>query len=200
LFGTNFDNDSTEPERVKIYGCADPDCSYELSEDEYHNQKEMGNFLGNPFSLTSTTINTPKYDFFISYYSGTGYTYARYLKDHAQDIGNLNAFLDKDDIPKKILTDSDEFQRFIDKAIENSDYLVLLMTRRFNQRRQVIHEFKTALDFGIPILLFKEKSLRNTELSSSIGESIDFSLMEYTEFIDSCDLLTKLDILINNEN
>lgn len=104
------------------------------------------------------------------------------------------AFLDKEDIPKDITEDMPAWSSYIDQGIKNSKNFILIMTRRFNERHEVIREYWKAMDFKIPIFLFKHNNLNTEDLCSDIGsEPIDFSNMEYTEFTDECDLLTKVD-------
>ena len=195
LYGNPYDGDFDEPERVKIYGCIDPKCYFEMTEHEYYSEKEFEHFLGN-----SKSVKMGNYDFFISYYSGTGSIFARYLKDHSKDIGGLTAFLDKDDIPKNVTDDMPEWHSFIDQGIKNSKYFILIMTRRFNERLEVIREYWKAIDNKIPIFLFKQNKLKNVDLSSGIGhDPVDFSCMEYIEFSDECDLLSKVDEVLSEE-
>ena len=55
-------------------------------------------------------MSVKKYDVFISYYSGTGSDFAKYLKVKLNDFG-INAFLDVEDIPKSVKKDSDEWKK-----------------------------------------------------------------------------------------
>ena len=133
------------------------------------------------------------YDFFISYYSGTGSVFAKYLKEHAKDFGR-NAFLDKEDIDKNIKEETDEWRSQIDQAIEKSKNLVLIMTLGFKERNEIRRELKKAFYNGINALLFKKEDLDAQELIMRIdNETIDFSKKEYTSFTDECDLLTKVE-------
>ena len=195
LYPNPYDNIvDNQAERETTYHCIDPKCYGEISEDEYDSRKEFEQLMVKPTKLP----RIGDYDFFISYYSGTGATFAKYLKEHSKDIGNLNAFLDIENIPKKITNDTNEWRSYIDQAIENSKIFLLIMTRRFNERREVIREYWKAKDCKIPMLLFKQKTLDAEDLCSDIGsEPIDFSNLEYTEFTDECDLLTKVDEIIN---
>jgi hypothetical protein len=190
LYGNPYDQESCEPEKTKVYGCIDPHCFFEMSEEEYYSKKEIERIMGK----SSIPPEAKNYDFFISYFSGTGATFAKYLKDHSEEIGSRTAFLDKEDIPKKINENMPEWRSCIDQAIRNSKTFMLIMTRRFNERREVIREYWEAIDNRIPIFLFKQKNLDAKDLCSGIGrEPIDFSNLEYTEFSDECDLLTKVD-------
>lgn len=133
------------------------------------------------------------YDFFISYYSGTGSVFAKYLKKHAKDFGR-NAFLDKEDIEKNIKEETDEWRSQIDQAIEKSKNLVLIMTLGFKERNEIRRELKVAFDNGINALLFKKEDLDAQELIMKIdNQTIDFSKKEYTLFTDECDLLENVE-------
>jgi len=141
----------------------------------------------------ATEDGDENYDFFISYYSGTGFIFAKYLKEHAKDFGR-NAFLDKEDIDKNIKEETDEWRSQIDQAIEKSKNLVLIMTLGFKERNEIRRELKKAFDNGINALLFRKEDLDAQELIMRIdNEAIDFSKKEYTSFTDECDLLAKLE-------
>jgi hypothetical protein len=190
LYGNPYDNQTDEPKKVKIYGCINPKCLFEMSEEEYYSQREFENFMSKAVIVNAGE----EYDFFISYYSGTGRTFAEFLKGHAFDIGQRTAFLDKEDIPKKITADMPEWRSYIDQAIKSSKNFILIMTRRFNERPEVIREYRNALDAKMPIYLFKQEDLDSNDLCSDVGgEPIDFSNIDYTEFKDECDLLSKVD-------
>ncbi len=151
--------------------------------------------------MVKSSSNNKKFNFFISYYAGTGFIFAKYLKDHAKDIGNLTAFLDKEDIPRTITCAMPEWHSYINQAIKNSKNFILIMTRRFNERPEVIREFRYAVTERIPILLFKFKTLNNQDLYCNIdNQPIAFSSMHYTEFSDSCDLLSKVDEVLTGKN
>jgi hypothetical protein len=196
LYPNPYDNIEKPVEYEITYHCIDPKCFGVLSLEEYNFEKEYEQFMKKPAKLPYVES-----DFFISYYSGTGATFAKYLKKHSKDIGNLTSFLDKEDIPKNIDEDSENFHLHIDKGIENSKNFVLIMTLRFNERPEVIREFVKARDLKIPIFLFKQDILNTENLYSFYeGDPIDFSAMQYSEFKDECDLLTKVDEAINTKH
>lgn len=132
-----------------------------------------------------------KYDLFISYYSGTGINFAKFLKTKLRDFG-IKAFLDVEDMPKSIKYDTDEWRKWIDRAILNSQKFVLLMTLGFNTRNEVLRELKVAKD-KIERLHFKHSSLEDADLFMRIGdEKLDLSKFHYTTFDNEPDLLSKL--------
>jgi len=190
LYGFNPHGQVNEPEKLKIYGCIDPNCFFEMTEADYYSEQEYEKIM----SASANFPEVKESDFFISYFSGTGTTFAKYLKAHSEEIGHRTAFLDREDIPKNINENMPEWRSYIDQAIKNSDNFILIMTRRFNERPEVIREYWHAIDHKIPIFLFKQENLEPNDLCVAIGrESIDFSKFEYTEFKDECDLLTKVD-------
>jgi hypothetical protein len=137
-------------------------------------------------------INRQRYDFFISYYSGTGSAFAKHLKDYAKDFRS-NAFLDTEDIPKSIIKETDEWRSHIDHAIEDSTRFILILTLGFKERPEIKREYRKALDKRINVLLFKKEDLADEELIMKIGdETVDFSRYEYTSFSDKYDLLEKV--------
>jgi hypothetical protein len=141
----------------------------------------------------TTENNNESYDFFISYYSGTGFVFAKYLKEHAKDFGR-NAFLDNEDIDRNIKEETDEWRSQIDQAIKKSKNVVLIMTLGFKERQEIRRELKKAFDNGINVLLFKKEDLDTQELIMRTDkETIDFSRKEYTSFINECDLLDKVE-------
>lgn len=144
------------------------------------------------FGSNLSEVNSKKYDLFISYYSGTGIDFAKYLKAKLKDFG-ISAFLDKEDIPKSVKFDSDEWRKIIDEAILNSHKFLLLMTLGFNLRNEVLRELKLAIDNHIERIHFKHVSLKDKDLIVKIGEEIlDLSKFQYTDFDDEPDLLRKL--------
>lgn len=142
-----------------------------------------------------------KYGLFISYYSGTGIDFAKFLKTKLKDFG-INAFLDVEDVPKSIKCDTDEWRTWIDRAILNSQKFVLLMTLGFNTRSEVLHELKVAKDNKIERIHFRHSSLENADLLVKIGdEKLDLSKFQYIIFDDEPDLLRKLGTeLLGREN
>jgi len=141
----------------------------------------------------ATETRNKKHDFFISYYSGTGFVFVKYLREHAKDFGR-DAFLDKMDIDRNISEETDEWRSKIDQAIEESNNVVLIMTLGFKGRREIKRELKKAWDNRISVFFFKKDDLDDRELIMEIEtEKIDFSKKEYTPFSDECDLLTKVE-------
>ncbi len=141
----------------------------------------------------ATETRNKKHDFFISYYSGTGFVFAKYLREHAKDFGR-DAFLDKMDIDKNISEETDEWRSKIDQAIEESNNVILIMTLGFKKRREIKRELKKAWDSGISVFFFKKDDLDDRELIMEIEtEKIDFSKNQYATFSDECDLLTKVE-------
>lgn len=141
----------------------------------------------------TTDANNKSYDFFISYYSGTGYAFAKYLKDHAKDFGR-SAFLDKEDIRKDIKEETDEWRSQIDQGIANSRNFILVMTLGFKDRPEIKRELRNAFSRGISVFSFKKDSLDDQDLIMETDEgTIDFSKREYTPFNDECDLLAKVE-------
>ena len=136
--------------------------------------------------------NVIKYDLFISYYSGTGIDFAKFLRTKLRDFG-INAFLDVEEIPKTIKNDTDEWRTQIDRAILNSQKFVLLMTLGFNTRNEILRELKVAKDNKIEMINFKHSSLKNADLLMRIGDAkLDLSKFQYITFDNEPDLLRKL--------
>ena len=67
------------------------------------------------------------FDFFISYYSGTGANFAEYLWEHAKDFGRVG-FLDQKNISKNVEKETDDWRSHIDRGIEKSKNFNLIMT------------------------------------------------------------------------
>lgn len=131
-----------------------------------------------------------KYDVFIAYYRRTGLDFARYLKEGLKDLG-YSAFLDLYDIPSSVKDGSDEWRMCRDKALLNSDKVLLIMTTGFDTRPEVLHETGLAMDKGIEIIYFKHKDLPyNVELMIK-GKKIILSKYPLNSFDTSPDLLRK---------
>lgn len=141
---------------------------------------------------TNEEKSKKKFDCFISYYSGTGFTLANHLKKNIKDF-NYTAFLDKEDIDNRIKEETSEWRAEIDRAIENSENFVLIMTWGFKDRPEIKREYKKALATGINVFLFKKADLDNQDLIMEIdNQKFDFSERHYTAFTDECDLLAKV--------
>jgi hypothetical protein len=144
--------------------------------------------------MSRATENSDEdYDFFISYYSGTGSVFAKYLKEHAKHFGR-NAFLDNENIHKDVKEETDEWRSQIDQAIKKSKNFVLIMTLGFRERHEIKRELEKAFDNKINVLFFKKEDLDKQELIMRIdNKTTDFSKYEYTPFTNECDLLEKVE-------
>jgi hypothetical protein len=132
------------------------------------------------------------YDVFISYYSGSGKDFARYLKKYLTDF-NLTSFLDEEDIPKSIEKATDEWRNFIDNSIRKSYNFTLLMTHGFNKRPEVIREIKEAIEAKKKMYFFKYESMSDSDLTIEIdSKTIDLSKYQYIPFNNEHDLLRKV--------
>jgi hypothetical protein len=132
--------------------------------------------------VDSNLRNAKEYDVFISYYSGTGSDFAKYLKVKLKDFG-INAFLDIEDIPKSVKKDSGEWRKIIDESLLNSNKLILLMTLGFNSRPEVLRELKIAMDEKIERIQFKHVNLPKKDLIVKIEDNpLDLSRFQYLEF------------------
>ena len=140
------------------------------------------------------------FDFFISYYSGTGTAYAKYLKAHARDF-ERTAFLDSEDIPKNIVKETNEWRFHIDKGIKNSENFVLIMTLGFNRRPEVKRELRKAFNEGKNVFLFKHDDLDANDLIIELEKDIiDLSKKMYVHFSDECDLLAKVENVLRGKH
>lgn len=137
-------------------------------------------------------ISKSEYDVFLAYYQKTGIDFATYLKRGLGEQG-FTAFLDIEDISKLIRPKTSKWSDERDRALENSKRFVLLMTKGFNTRREVVHELKLAMKLKKDRLHFKHEYLVNSDLIVKINhKSIDLSDNEYIEFISQQDLLRKI--------
>jgi len=142
---------------------------------------------------TTANTNDERYDFFISYYSATGFHYAKHLKAHAKDF-HRTAFLDKEDIHSDIKGETDEWRFQIDQGIARSKNFILVMTLGFKDRPEIKREWKIANNKGIRCFLFKKDGLGNQELIMETDEGkIDFSKWDYTPFNNEYDLLESVE-------
>lgn len=133
------------------------------------------------------------FDFFISYYSGTGASFAEHLWEHAKNFGRT-AFLDRENIPKNVKEETDDWRSHVDQGIEKSKNFVLIMTLGFNQRPEIRRELKVAFNKGINVFLFKKEDLDSEDLVMQTENGLtDFSKQEYTQFKNECDLLQKVE-------
>lgn len=131
------------------------------------------------------------YDVFISYYSLTGKDFARCLKRGLKDF-SINAFLDEEDIPKSVKTETDEWRSWIDRSLRNSSVFFLIMTAGFSTRQEVLRELKIAFQSKLKMYFLKHEDLIATDLSVKIDDKvIDLSRYEYVPFSNESDLLRK---------
>ncbi len=132
--------------------------------------------------------DTVKYDVFVAYYRRTGSDFATHLKEGLKDLG-YSAFLDSYDIPSSVKDGSDEWRMCRDKALSNSDKMLLIMTIGFSTRPEVLREIGLAMDKGIEIIYFKHKDLSyDVELKIN-GKKINLSKYPLNSFDNSPDLL-----------
>ena len=142
--------------------------------------------------MTEQATAKTAYDLFISYYSKTGKDFARCLKAGLKDFDE-RAFLDEEDIPKSIETDSDEFRKHIDIAIKESPNFVLIMTVGFNRRQEIARELKLAFEIGKKKFFMKQTDLATTDLTIEIdNKQIDLSKYEFIQFNNETELLRKV--------
>jgi hypothetical protein len=142
------------------------------------------------------SIQDKSYDFFISYYHGTGFAFAKYLKEHAKDF-NRTAFLDKEDIHSDIKEGSDEWRLQVDRGIAKSKNFVLIMTIGFKDRPEIKREWKKAIENRVRCFIFKKDVLKNQDLIvRTDNEQIDFSKYHYTSFSNEFDLLESVEARI----
>jgi len=131
-----------------------------------------------------------KYDVFIAYYRKTGIDFAKDLKKGLRDL-DYSAFLDLYDIPSLVKDGSDEWRMSRDKALSNSDKMLLIMTTGFDTRPEVLHEIELAMDKGIGIIYFKHKDLPYDMEFMIKGKKISLSKYPLNSFDNSPDLLRK---------
>lgn len=132
-----------------------------------------------------------KYDLFISYYRWSGKDFASFIKEALNSEG-IDAFLDIYDIPKTIKTFSNGWREFIDDSIFNSKIYLLIMTKGFEKRVELLREFQIAKNNNIEILLFKHESLPYQISLEIADEVIDLSNYQVNNFSTQEDLFRKL--------
>lgn len=134
------------------------------------------------------------YDVFISYYSGSGKDFARYLKKYLMDF-SLTSFLDEEDIPKSIQENTDEWRNYIDGAIKKSRNFILIMTLGFNKRKEIIRELKLSLYSNQKKYFLKHEDVGVSDLvveTDDETKAINLSKYEYIQFGNEIDLLRKV--------
>jgi hypothetical protein len=141
--------------------------------------------------------NIVKYDVFIAYYRRTGSDFATHLKEGLKDLG-YSAFLDSYDIPSSVKDGSDEWRMCRDKALSNSDKMLLIMTTGFDTRPEVLHETGLAMDKGIEVVYFKHKDLPYDVELMIKGKKINLSKYPLNSFDTSPDLLRKSLAILKN--
>lgn len=143
-------------------------------------------------ALISDVLKIDKFDIFIAYYRMTGADYAEHLKIGLGQFG-IKSFLDIYDIPKVILDYSEEWRTHRDNALINSNVFLLIMTKGFEKRKEILTEIKLSNEYNIQKILYKQKLLRYDELNITIdGENIDLSKCPVHKFDTKEDLLRKI--------
>lgn len=134
-----------------------------------------------------------QHDVFVAYYSGTGKNFARYLRKLLTRDFGFRVFLDKEDIPKSVKHESDEWRRLIDEAILNSKVFAFIMTEGFNNSKEVLRELKFAIDHKIERIHLKHEALDDNDLVINIdGKDKDLSKFQYEQFYNESGLLGKV--------
>jgi len=142
-------------------------------------------------------ISKNEHDVFIAYYQQTGSDFAKYLKKGLQENG-FNAFLDNTDIPKVIQPKTAEWRKIRDRALKNCQRFILIMTKGFNARKELLSELRLAMNLGKERIHCKHEDLDNSDLVVEIDNKlINLSESEYQEFDDEPDLLRKLLKILN---
>ena len=130
------------------------------------------------------SVATGNYTIVISYYQKTGSVYANHLKDGLEEVG-IKAFLDTRDIPKTVESESDEWRSYINKAISESNTVIVIMTFGFNTRKEVIRELEYSWNNKKDVLFCRDSNLPEEHtLIRMNGKEIDLSKLEYILFSD----------------
>jgi hypothetical protein len=129
------------------------------------------------------------YNVFISYRRKTGGDFASYLKD-GLDTDGMRAFLDIEDIPKKF-KGSEEWWKFRDKALVNSEVFLLIITDGIETSPEVSKEISLANKNKLDCLYFRHKGLKPHIIVNLENVKFDLGDFEQTEFETKEDLLRK---------
>jgi len=138
------------------------------------------------------SIEEVRYSVTILYYQKTGNEFANHLKDGLEDVG-VRTFLDTRDIPKTVESGGDKWRSYVNKAIIESNKVILIMTFGFNTRNEVIRELEFTWNNKKDILLCKDVNLPKEHMIIRMKDKeIDLSELEYILFTDKEDLLRKI--------
>lgn len=147
----------------------------------------------------SARENTRVHDLFIIYYRKTGGDLAKFLKSGLEENA-FPTFLDVSDIPKVVKDASDEWRNYRDRALLNSDKIILIMTHGFVGRKEVLHEIGLAMKNDIEIIYFKHENMPYDIKINIDNKEINLSNYELNSFYNENDLLRKaLSILTSSE-
>jgi len=150
-------------------------------------------------------IKEYEYDVFISYCRMSGSIYANHIRNCLSDL-NLKVFLDIDEIPSVLDSFNDYWENKIKKALEKSNYFVLLMTPGYETRKMIQKEvaYADVIHTGKKIFckwnrLPRERLYFEYEDEGQL-KSINFNDLNYESFENKDDLFSKLYLLLHNED
>lgn len=134
-------------------------------------------------------MRPPTYTVFISYKRKTGEDFASFLKDGLETEG-IHTFLDIEDIPKRF-KGSEEWWKFIDNALVNSEVFLLIITDRIETSPYVSKEILLANKNELDCLYFRHRGLNPHIIINLENAKFDLGDREQTEFETKEDLLRK---------
>ena len=134
-------------------------------------------------------MNHLTYDVFISYKRKTGEDFASHLKSGLEGEG-IHAFLDIEDIPKRF-KGREEWWKFRDRALVNSEVFLLIITDGMETSRDVSKEISLANENELDCVYFRHKGLNPHIVVNLYDGRFDLGEREQVEFENKEDLLRK---------
>jgi len=128
------------------------------------------------------------FDVFLCYKKSSGKDYADHLKTGLEELG-LHTFQDCKDIPLTVDTE-EGWACSRDKALEESQYFVLIMTPGFNLSREVINEINLARKQSNKTFVFFRHRSMGRKIVLNLGDEIlDIEKLEQVSFENKEELL-----------
>jgi len=138
------------------------------------------------------------YEVFIAYHRDFASDYAKHLKQSLEKI-RKHAFLDVCDIPKGIEKEEFQWRIYRDEAINSSKTFILLLTRGFENSKEIKYELKYALEKDIPKFFLKHEYVP-WDVSIELNETeFNFGNYNLVEFKNEYDLARKVLNILDKE-
>ncbi len=128
------------------------------------------------------------FDIFICYKKSSGKDFAEHLKSGLEELG-LRSFIDSKDIPQMV-DGKEEWARIRDRALQESQTFILIITPGFDLSHEVLKELSIARKLGNKqFIYFRHRNLGRKIILNLENEKIDLGKQQQVSFESKEELL-----------